>query len=112
MEHIGDVLCLLKQHILFAIHFFYINYTFTSLYFCLLFSEVNLSDACSCKAFYVVARARVANSWNTLHDFGPDLQSGQADARCWKCEPVCRFELTDFLENHAVYDDNSKSVQI
>ncbi len=23
---------------------------------------------------------------------------------CQKSEPVCRFELTDFIENHVVYD--------
>lgn len=50
---------------------------------------------------------KVTNSkgWNTLHGFCPDLQSGQADASCQKSEPVCRFESTDFTENHVVYDD-------
>lgn len=37
-------------------------------------------------------------------DFCPDLQSGQVDASCRKPEPVCRFELSDFIENFVVCD--------
>ncbi len=33
-----------------------------------------------------------------------DLQSGEVDASGQKSEPVCRFELTDLIENHIVYD--------
>lgn len=36
--------------------------------------------------------------------FCPDLQSERVNASCWKPEPVHRFELTDFKENHIVYD--------
>ncbi len=32
---------------------------------------------------------------------------GQVDASCLKSEPVCRFELTDFIENRAVYDGHN-----
>ncbi len=36
--------------------------------------------------------------------FAPNLQSGQADPSCQNLELVCRFELTDFIENCLVYD--------
>ncbi len=39
--------------------------------------------------------------------FPPDLQSGEVDASCPKSEPVCRFELTDFIENRIVYDGHT-----
>ncbi len=32
---------------------------------------------------------------------------GQVDASCLKSEPVCRSELADFIENHAVYDGHN-----
>ncbi len=32
---------------------------------------------------------------------------GQVDASCLKSEPVCRSELTDFIENRAVYDGHN-----
>lgn len=35
------------------------------------------------------------------------LQSGQVDAICLKSEPVSRSELTDFIENRAVYDGHN-----
>ncbi len=40
----------------------------------------------------------------TLLSFCPDLQSGQVTASCRKPEPVCRFELTDFIDNLVVCD--------
>ncbi len=41
-----------------------------------------------------------------LPRFSPDLQSKGVDASCRKSEPVRRFEFTDFIENHIVYDDH------
>lgn len=39
-----------------------------------------------------------------LPRFAPDLQSGEFDTSSRKSEPVCRFELTDFIENCIVCD--------
>ncbi len=41
--------------------------------------------------------------WNTLQNLCPDLQSEQVDASCRKSEPVCRFVLTDLIENRIVW---------
>ncbi len=38
--------------------------------------------------------------------FALDLQPGEFDASCQKSEAVCRFELTDFIENRIVYDSH------
>ncbi len=35
--------------------------------------------------------------------FSTDLQSGEFDASYWKIEPVCRFEITNSIENRVVY---------
>ncbi len=31
---------------------------------------------------------------------------------CWKSEPVCRFELTDLIENQVVFDGHKLRLQI
>ncbi len=40
----------------------------------------------------------------SLSQFSTDLQFVEVDAVCWKSEPVCRYELTDSIENRIVYD--------
>ncbi len=44
-----------------------------------------------------LVKNRVSKAWSALHDFCPDLQSGEVDASC-------KFELTDSIENRVVYD--------
>ncbi len=41
---------------------------------------------------------------NIFETFARISESGEVDASWQKSEPVCRSELTDFIENHVVYD--------
>lgn len=52
----------------------------------------------------------VPKGWNTLHDFFHDLLSVEADPSCLKSEPVCSFELADFIENRVAYDGHRLKV--
>ncbi len=47
-----------------------------------------------------------AKGWNTQRNFCPALQFGKVVASCQNLGVVCRFEMTDFIENCVVHDGN------
>lgn len=55
-----------------------------------------------CQFIYILLSLKYTTRF--LPWFSTDLQSGEAEISCQRSKPVCRFELTDLIENHVVYD--------